>query len=397
MVALIARKACTLKAACLPGEDVMKVVVLGNQGRAVLNFWTVLMRHLLEKGHEVVCAVPAADEEVLTSLSTRCTRLRTYPLSRKGLNPFQDLHTLFALWRLFREEKPDLLFTSTIKPVIYGCLAARAAKVPHIYATITGLGFTFETDSFVKRCIHTLSVFLQRMALRSAEGVFFQNPDDVNVFRTNGIVNEQTRVLMARGTGVDTQHFCEAPFLSPPALGELTFLLVGRLLEAKGLREYAEAAKKVRSLFPRARFQLLGAAEEGLGAVPLDEVLSWQKEGLIDYLGETSDVRPYLSACHVLVLPSWREGTPTSVMEAMSTGRACLVTDVPGCREVVVDGENGRLVPARDPDLLAEAMIFFLKNPQAVSAMGAAGRKRCVTLFDADVVASRILEDMHIV
>ncbi|MBQ7617463.1 MAG: glycosyltransferase family 4 protein [Desulfovibrio sp.] len=377
----------------------MKVVVLGNQARSVYNFWSVLMRKLMEKGHDVLCLVPdppCSKAEDIDALRSRCTQLLTYQLERKGLNPWCDLLTCRELYEIFREEQPKLIFSSTIKPVIYGSLAAHWAKVPHCYATITGLGYTFENDSLIKRCLNKLSVFLYKIALARAEGIFFQNADDVEVFRKSGILRPTSRVLMARGTGVDTKHFAASPYVVPPTLGELNFLLVGRLLSAKGLREYASAAREVLRDFPKARFQLLGPAETGPGGVPLDEVRAWEQEGLLEYLGETNDVRPYLANCHVLVLPSWREGTPTAVMEAMSTGRACIVTDVPGCREVVIDGDNGRIVPAHDPKALASAMRFFLTEPKAVVSMGMRGRELALQLFDAEVVAEQILKDMHI-
>ena len=370
----------------------MKVLVLGNQARAVRNFWTVLMRRLRQAGHEVVVCVPeGADAEDLAKLSDNA-HVRTYYLARKGLNPLQDARSFVELVRILREEACDVLFTSTIKAVIYGCLAARLVHVPHIYATITGLGYTFEADSPAKRLLHGLSRFLYRQALRFAEGVFFQNVDDAEVFQRQGILGPKARVLFARGTGVDTERFA----YQPPALPAdgLIFLFVGRLLEAKGLREFFTAATELKARYPQARFQILGPEEHGPGAVPLQEVLDWQQGGNLEYLGKTSDVRPYLAACHVLVLPSWREGTPTSVMEAMSVGRAAIVTDVPGCREVVVDGENGRLVQLRDPKALEAAMAEFCAEPHKVLVMGKNGRKRAETLFDAEVVASHILQDM---
>ena len=329
-------------------------------------------------------------------------RLCHYPLDRKGLNPLRDMATMHALYRLFRQEKPDLLFASTIKPVIYGCMAARLARVPHIYATITGLGYAFEADNFFKKCVNRLSIGLYHCALAGAEGVFFQNRDDAELFRKVGILRRSARVLMARGTGVDIRRFAEAPLPPLPAEGcapeerEIIFLLVGRLLEAKGLPEYAAAAKELKTQYPAARFQLLGPPEQGLGSVDLAQVRRWQDEGSIEYLGETRDVRPYVEACHALVLPSWREGTPTSIMEGMSMGRAAVVTDVPGCREVVEDGVNGCICAAHDPRALAAAMRRLLDEPGLLVRMGAAGRDLACREFDAEVVAEKILVDMRV-
>lgn len=390
------------------GLVTVKVLILGNQGRSSANFWTVLARRILLDGHDVVFAVPPGDAQADAALrsigdarkATGAPRVVHYPLDRKGLNPLHDVRSFAALVRLMRAERPDYLFATTIKPVIYGCLAARVARVPHVYATITGLGYAFEADSFFKRCINKLSVFLYARALARVEGVFFQNQDDVALFRQCGILAADARVLMARGTGVDVKRFAPLPLPPLPAddalPGEkrLVFLLVGRLLEAKGLEEYAEAARLLRERYPAAVFRLLGPAETGRGGVPLETISRWQEQGLVEYLGETRDVRPHVAEAHVLVLPSWREGTPNSVMEGMSMGRPAVVTDAPGCREVVRDGDNGLLCRVRDPRSLADALEHFLKRPSEVVRMGAAGRRLALAEFDADVVASGIVRDM---
>ena len=371
----------------------MKIIVLGNQARALSNFWSVLIRQMDQGGHEVFCCVPPGDPEADAALEALDARVLHYELDRKGLNPLHDARSFAQLKRIFTAEKPELLFASTIKPVIYGCLAARRARVPHVYATITGLGYAFEADSLFKKCVNRLSVFLYHQALKNTEGVFFQNQDDIRIFRESGILGPGARVLTARGTGVDIRRFAQAPL--PPG-GPVVFLLVGRLLEAKGLPEYAEAARLLKARYPEARFQLLGPPEQGLGSVGLDRVRTWERENGIEYLGETRDVRPYMAAAHVLVLPSWREGTPTSIMEGMSMGRAAVVTDVPGCREVVRDGVNGRMTPVRDPEALAGAMESFLLAPETIARMGEAGRELAVREFDAEKVAARILRDMHV-
>ena len=378
----------------------MKIVVLGNQAKSMRNFWSVLIAHMRRAGHEVLCCVPPGDAASEAALTALGAQVRTYPLDRKGLNPLSDIRTLGALVRLFKEEKPDLLFASTIKPVIYGCMAARVARVPHIYATITGLGYAFEADSFFKKAVNKLSCLLYRTALSGAEGVFFQNQDDIRVFRQAGILGPRARVLTARGTGVDTARFAPAPFPDLTETGELAgppvFLLVARLLEAKGLPEYAEAARLLKARYPAARFQVLGPPEHGLGSVSLDQINAWEARDSIEYLGETSDVRPYVAAAHVLVLPSWREGTPTSIMEGMSMGRPAVVTDAPGCREVVRQGVNGLLTPLRDAQALADAMETFITTPQNILRMGAAGRELALRELDAHTVAARILEDMRV-
>ena len=377
----------------------MKIFILGNQARSMANFWKILVRHMCEAGHEVVCVCPPGDEgEAEARLTAPGARIRHYPLDRKGLNPLRDMRTCWALLQLFREEKPQLLFASTIKAVIYGCLAARAANVPHIYAGITGLGYAFEADTMPKRLLFRLSRLLYRAALSGAEGIFFQNRDDVALFRETGILNAAARVLIAHGTGVDTQRFFPVPFPDLEVHGKPTpiFLLVARLLTAKGLPEYAAAAKILKARYPEARFQVLGPPEHGPGSIGMEQVRQWQETCGIEYLGETRDVRPFVQAAHVLVLPSWREGTPTCILEGMSMGRPAVVSDAPGCREAVREGVNGFLVPPRDAAALAAAMERFILQPEDIARMGAAGRGLALDMFDAELVAARMLDDMRV-
>ncbi len=376
------------------GTIPMKICMLGNQARSFYTFWRVLMTKMRAMGHDVVGLLPAGDAENDRRIADLGVEVVHYRLDRKGINPVNDIVTLRDLRRYFRNAGVDLLFASTIKPVIYGCVAARMSGVPHVYATITGLGYAFEADSLLKKGVHALTVLFYRMALSGCEGVFFQNRDDADLFRAQGILKKNARMLFANGTGVDTRRFAPTPV--PDTSFGLTFLFVGRLLEAKGLREFVAAARMVKERHPDTVFQILGPMEEGLGSIPAAEVDAWQQECAVHYMGMTSDVTPFVRACHVLVLPSWREGLPTSVMEAMSMGRACLVTDVPGCREAVINERTGLVVPARDPAALAVAMERFIAQPCLAARMGAAGRALVEEKFDADVVSAGILQDMRV-
>lgn len=371
----------------------MKIVILGNQARAMANFWTVLIRAMKAAGHDIVCLAPYEQGEWNAALTSLGVRLLHYPLDRKGLNPLRDAKTLLGLRRIFKAEQPDLLFAFTIKPVIYGALAAALAGSPlkkNRHVMITGLGYMFEADSGIKRLLTQVARLLYRLAFSQVRTVFFQNLDDKETFARLRIVPPGADIAMSRGTGVDLRHFAEAPMPS----GLPVFLLVGRLLEAKGLYEYYNAAKELKERHPEACFQLLGPPEQGPGSVPLAEVRAWHEKGIIEYLGETRDVRPYIAAAHVLVLPSYREGTPTSIMEGMSMGRAAVVTDAPGCRETVRQGENGFLVPLRDAKSLAQAMERFIQDPDLAQRMGRTGRTLAEAEFDADKVAAHIMAVM---
>ncbi len=369
-----------------------KLIILGNQARAMVNFWTVLINMAKEAGHEILCLVPHGDPETSGELEKLGVRVGFYPLDRKGINPARDLKTLSSLYAIFRVENPDVVFAYTIKPVIYGGLAARLAGVKRRFSAITGLGYAFEADSFFKKNIQKLAICLYSSALKGAKAVFFQNEEDKKIFIDKGIMSRGTKIILTKGTGVDTKRFTPGPDPEGPP----SFLLVGRLLEAKGLYEYAAAARLLKKKYPEARFQILGPPEQGLGSVPLDTVKLWQEEGIIEYLGQTRDVRPYVAKSGVMVLPSWREGTPCSIMEGMAMGRAAVVTDVPGCREVVRNGVNGYMTPARDPEALASAMEAFILNPGLISSMGRAGRKMAEDDFDAVLVANQMLSIMEL-
>lgn len=368
----------------------MKAILLSNQSRSMSVFWRALIQAMRAKGISVACCAPPGDAASEKDLKALGARVLHYPLDRKGLNPLRDLQTLAALKRVFAAEKPDLLFATTIKPVIYGCLAGASAKIPKIYATITGLGYAFEADTPLKRLINRVSRAMYRAALSRANGVFFQNRDDSQLFQAQGILGADAPILHARGTGVDTDHFAQAPLPG----GAPTFLLIGRLLEAKGIADFAEAARLLKGKYPDARFQVLGPPESGPGAVSAARMRAWQEQGLIEYLGEARDVRPYLAAAHVAVLPSWREGLPTALMEAMSAGRALVATDAPGCREVLRPGVDGFFCAVRDPGSLAAAMANFCADPALAARMGAASRRIAVEEFDAKAVAAGILKDM---
>lgn len=372
----------------------MNVIVMNNQARSLVNFWTVLLRRMLARGHTVTCLVPEGDPESDAALRQLGANVRHYPLDRKGLNPLRDAATFFALYRLFRgsspADRPDLLYASTIKPVIYGLPAAALAGIRHRYAMITGLGYMFEADNPVKKALTVLAALLYRVALSFARAVFFQNADDIDEFRRRHCLSGRANVIPTRGTGVDTARFTPAPLPAGPPV----FLLVARLLEAKGLHDFAEAARLVKQSYPDARFQLLGPPEEHRGGVPLATVRAWEREGLVEYLGQTRDTRPYVAAATVVVLPSWREGMPCSLMEGMSMGRPVVATDAPGCREVTVHGRNGLLVPVRSPQALAEALAAFAADPDLAARMGREGRRLAEEQFSADKAADHLLDVM---
>lgn len=263
-------------------------------------------------------------------------------------------------------------------------------RVPRRFALITGLGYAFTAGR------KGFSVWLVRhlyaFGLSGVTKVFFQNPDDQSVFRDLGLVRATTPSFVVNGSGVDLEEFRTAPILDGPA----TFLMIGRLLGDKGVREYANAARRVRSRHPEARFLLAGWIDENPDAISNEELEQWIEEGCVEFLGKLDDVRPAIAVSTVYVLPSYREGTPRTVLEAMAMGRPVITTDAPGCRQTVRDGENGFLVPVGSVDALVSAMESFIAKPPLAHSMGRASRQRAELVFDVHKVNRAILAEMGI-
>ena len=313
-------------------------------------------------------------------------------MSRTGMNPLVDLLNTWRLMRLLKELRPDVTLGYTIKPVIFGTIAAKLAGVPHRFAMVEGLGYVFtpgaEDFSFKRRVLKHLVLWLYRIGMAQADKVIFLNPDDPAELVAERVLPSEKCFLLG-GIGVDlAQWTMHSPVLTP-----VTFLLVARLLREKGVADYAAAARLVKQQHPQARFILLGGLDENPGSITQTEVQAWVDEGLMEWPGHTA-VPPWLAQTSVFVLPSYREGVPASTQEAMAMGRAIITTDVPGCRETVVDGENGFLVPVRDPQALAQAMCQFIEQPELIARMGARSRQLAEEKYDVHKVNARLLQGM---
>ncbi|WP_368655532.1 glycosyltransferase family 4 protein [Castellaniella ginsengisoli] len=373
----------------------MRLLLVGGFAESLLNFRGALIDDLLRAGVEVHVAAPGlADGECRQALLARGAVPHDIALRRTGMNPVADLAALYGLWRLMRRLRPDVFLGYTIKPVIYGLLAARLAGVSRRYALITGLGYAFQDrpEGFKARLVAGLARGLYRLALLAADRVFFQNPDDQALFRSVGLLGVKTPSAVVNGSGVDVQYFKKTRVPD----GQVKFLLIARLLGAKGVREYAQAAGRLRREFPSAVFRLAGWIDGGPDSISADELQSWVNEGNVEYLGRLDDVRPALQDCCVYVLPSYREGTPRTVLEAMAIGRAVVTTDAPGCRETVVDGVNGYLVPVGSSDRLADAMRRFFGEPSLAREMGEQSRRIAEERYDVQQVNAEMLRGMEI-
>jgi len=368
-----------------------RVLVVGGVSRSLINFRGPLLECLRERGHEVLAAAPEDDNAAVVrqGLCAMGIELHAVPMARGGTNPVRDLTTMRALRRLIREHRPTTVIAYTAKPVIYAGMAARAEGGVRFFPMITGLGYAFtEGHGLRRRVLQRVVRGLYRRGLAGAETVIFQNPDDQALFHELGLVPERAKSVRVYGSGVDTHRFPRLPLPDAPV-----FLMLARLLADKGVREYAEAARRVRAIKPEARFLLAGPVDPNPSAIGRDELERWSAEGAIEYLGALDDVQAALAESRYYVLPSYyREGTPRSILEAMATGRPVITTDSPGCRETVEHGCNGMLVEPRSSKALADAMLEMLRMPgDAVERMGEESIRLVRERFDVRRVNESIL------
>ena len=299
-------------------------------------------------------------------------------------------NTIHTLQNIFKTQLPDVVLAYTIKPIIWGAFAARCLPNCRFYALVTGLGFAFQRGNWKKNLLMKLVVLLYKTALKNADKVIFQNPDNRQVFIDLSIVPAH-KTCVVNGSGVDVAHFNVKPLPSTP-----TFLLIARLLGDKGIREYVKAANIIKQHYPQAVFQLVGPEDPSPDGISLEELTKLNQNNSVDYLGSTNDVRPFIDDCSIFVLPSYHEGLPRTVLEAMATGRPILTTDVPGCRETVINGENGWLVEKANVEKLAEKMIWFIENPQEWQRMAQASRAMVEDKFDVHKVNKTLLTIMEL-
>lgn len=365
----------------------MRVLLTGNTCFKIANFRAGLIAALQAQGHEVAVLAPFDDYQ--PKLVAMGCAVHDLPMDRNGTSPLAEAALLWRMHAALRRLRPDIVFGYTIKNNIYAGLSCRRLGIPFV-PNVTGLGPAFNDRGGLNRVVRGL----YRLAFARVRVVFFQNPDDRATFLQAGLVAPQ-RARLLPGSGVDLERFAPQPL--PARTDQTTFLLVSRLLWDKGIGLHVEAARAIRARVPQARFQLLGPPDPASrSGIPMAQIQSWVAEGVIDYLGQTDDVRPALAAADCIVLPSWyREGTPRILLEAAATGRPVITTDMPGCRDAVQDGQTGLLCRPRDLESLVTAMERFLQmTPAARAAMGQAARARAEAAFDEAHVIEAYLAQM---
>lgn len=369
-----------------------KVAIIGNSGGNMVGFRSHLIQYLLNKGVSVYCIAPNYTPAQRATLTQWGVHLVEYPLSRTGLNPWQDICSYRALTRCLKNIAPHTVLSCFAKPAIYGTLAARRAGVPQVLAMIEGLGYAFtadaQPDSLRKRLVRSIMVQLYRLALPKANRVIFLNPDDPrDLLLQNHICVPQYNIL--NGIGLNLKEY---PYTPVNTSNGIHFLFVGRLLQHKGIRDFLKAAELVKKRYPTTLFTVVGGLDDNPTALTQQELHYYQEKGIAHFTGVVSNVVDYLKACSVFVLPSYREGLPRSTQEAMAVGRAVITTEVPGCKETVTHGVNGFLVPVASPQALADAMCKFVQEPQLITQMGDVSYQMACQRYDAHKINAQLWE-----
>lgn len=369
-----------------------RCLILAAFAGSVVSFRGHLIADLAAAGYEVHVAAPGLEvggkprEEILA--------LGAVPhgiaLRRTGTNPIADMLYAMRVFRFSRSLRPELVLAYTVKPIVYGLPAARIAGARRTFALVTGLGYAFTAGgrTLLGRAVRVL----YRAALSKVYKVFFQNPDDLALFRAEGLLGPATPAIVVNGSGLDVEAFPVTPLPG----GAPVFLLIGRLLGDKGVRDFAEAARRVKALRPEVRFHVVGWIDSNPNAIARSELDAWVADGNLEFLGKLDDVRPAIAASTVYVLPSYREGTPRTVLEAMAMGRPIITTDAPGCRETVIEGDNGFLVPVQSVDALVDAMLKFIEDPALAPRMGRRSRQIAEDKYDVHKVNAVMLREMGI-
>lgn len=361
----------------------MRIAIVLNTSWNIYNFRMNLVSSLLAQGHEVHTVAPT-DDYTSKLIASGCIHHKVRMDSR-GANPIKDSALIFELYSIYKRVRPDIILHFTIKPNVYGTLAASLLKIP-VINNVCGLGTVFLKDNLVS----SIAMFLYKVSFRFANKVFFQNSDDLNLFINRKLVDKNI-VDLVPGSGIDLSKFSPVDFKRNK---KFTFLLISRLITDKGVLEYIEAVKKLMKQGVEARFQVLGSADpEHKRGIQIPVINKWIREGTIEYLGTTDNVRQFIHNADCIVLPSYREGTPRTLLEAASSSKPIIATDVPGCNHVVKHNYNGLLCKLKDADDLAEKMkLMASMDDELLRKFGENGRSKVELEFDESLVITKYLE-----
>lgn len=361
----------------------MKFLMISPKNRTVYNFRGNLIKEIVNRGYSVIVTGP--DETDIDKIRSLGADFRKISMNKNGTSVFDDIKYCWKLIKVMRNEKPEVILGYTVKPVVYGAIAAKLSRIKNINCMITGGGYTFTSKTVKAQILGIIVRILYKVGLSCADHVIFQNTDDLNEFVERKLV-KKSKCSVVHGSGVDMEKFSRENFPNT-----ISFFMLSRLLKSKGVYEYLKAAESVKIKYPDVKFSLLGKYETSMqDAVDKKFVEDLIQRGIVERYDETTDVRPFYKACSVYVLPSYREGTPRTVLEAMAMGRPIITTDTNGCRETVRDAENGFLVPVKDIEALADRMEKFILHPELIYRMGNAAYELCKEKYEVN----RVNQDM---
>ena len=365
------------------------VFICGN-GDTLYRFRLELIKRFLEKDFIVHTFAPEIPDDFLAELRTLGVIYHNISFKRKTVNFFDTVISIFDITKKLRKIKPNIVFSYTHKSVIVGSICSLLAGRLRSISLITGTGHIFDKNNFVQKIKRFVGILGFKISLFFSEIVFFQNPDDLDLFCSLGMI-KKSKAKLLNGSGVDLKKFSPVPLVN-----NATFLCMSRLIKSKGLLDYAKAAKIVKNVHPSARFLIYGFPDDHEDSLEESEIINtWKDRYGVEYFGFTNDPVETISQCSVYVLLSYNEGTPRSVLEAMSMSRPIITTDVPGCRETVENGKNGFLVNVKDPQSAAEAMIKLLDSDLRLK-MGSNSRELCEEKYDVHIVNNEILSTLKI-
>lgn len=366
----------------------MKIAVLSSHTSSLFWFRMDMMKDFIKKGHTVIALGSEPEADWKRKFEEYNIDYRQLYVERNGMNPLKDFRTLRTLNKFMKKERPDKVFAYQAKTVIYGSIAAKINGISDVYPLVAGLGSVFRGKGFKNQIVKTVMKVEYWVACKFSKKVFFQNHDDKNEFISNGLIKDEKAVII-NGSGVNLEKFKPTSIPHEPA-----FLFIGRLIKDKGIMEYLEACKRVKAKYPKTRCLLVGPFDSNPSALNSEELKPYIESGIIEYFGEQVDVRPFIAQCSTYLLPSYHEGTPKTVLEAMAMGRSIITSDAPGCRETVIDGLNGYLVKVKDITELTNKMEYLISNREICNSMGKESAKIARGKYDVKIVNHSIMQVM---
>ena len=364
-----------------------KLLIIGGKAWSIINFRGNLIKRLKNEGYEVTAVASEASEFELNQLKKLGINYINTQLKTNTISVFNDIVYFSNLKKIISNINPNIIISYTLKPIIYSGLATLLNKKILFFPLITGLGGIFNTSKIFFYPIKIILIFLSKLVLRKSKVMIFQNSDNLEYFNKLKIAPKVKKIII-EGSGVDTNYFN----IEPMKNHNITFLLIARLLKDKGIEEYIEAAKKIKSNNKSINFNLIGPKDNSHNRVDFDYIKQNHDKGIINYFGFQKDVKPFIADSHVFVLPSYHEGLPRSVLEAMSMGRPVITTQVPGCKETVINNENGFLIPYKNVSILVEKMNWFIENKEEIIKMGEKSRNLVEDKFSSEKINNKFIK-----